>query len=150
MRKHALMLPVFFIISTLAGCHTDVVCTKQLKELTHKCVYVEPLKTESPVVGQVLRDVIEKEFVRRRIEICDVNSATIIIGGSAFLTQRAEESRNFLGGSANSSQAIESVSLVAKNRDGEILASASYDNNERYTAGRLGKELGGALADKLK
>jgi hypothetical protein len=150
MKKSALMLSVFSAIIALAGCHSDIVCTAQLKQLTRKCVYIEPLKTESPAVGIVLRDIIEKEFVRRQFEICDANSATIIIGGSAFLTQRSEESRTFLGGSANSSQAIESVSLVAKNRNGELLASASYDNNERYTADKLGREFGGALADKLK
>jgi len=150
MRKYALMLTVLFAISTLAGCHSDIVCTEKLKELNRRCVYIEPLQTESAAVGIVLRDIIEKEFVRRRFEMCDANSATIIISGSAFLTQRAEESRNLLGGSANSSQAIESVSLVAKNRNGELLVSASYDNNERYTASKLGQEFGGALADRLK
>ena len=150
MKKFALMLPIFLAISTMAGCHSDIVCTERIKQLTRRCVYIEPLKTESPAVGIVLRDIIEKEFVKRRFEICDANSATIIIGGSAFLTQRAEESRTFLGGSANSSQAIESVSIVAKNRNGELLVLASYDNSERYTASKLGQEFGSALADKLK
>jgi hypothetical protein len=39
---------------------------------------------------------------------------------------------------------------MAKNRNGQILLTASYDNKEQYTASKLAKEFGSALADKLK
>jgi len=149
-RKTKFIVPLVLALITFGGCHSDIVCTKRIKLLKRKCVHVEPLETENPYIGRVLKDVIVKEFVRRRFEICDPNSATIIITGSAFLTQRSESDRNLLGGSAFSSQAIESVALAIKDKDGGLLASASYDNTERYTASRIGKELGGALADRLK
>jgi len=137
-------------IGTFAGCHTDIVCTKHLKTLDHKCVCLAPLDSENPNIGKVIRDIIEKEFVRRKIELCDPNTATVFITGATFLTARSTSSRTFLGGSSASSQAIESVSLVAKDKKGEILLSASYDNKERYSASKLAKEFGSALANKLK
>ena len=148
--KTKFIVPFVLILSVLAGCHSDIVCTDRLKLLEHKCVHVEPLETANPYIGKVLKDVLVKEFVRHRFEICDSNSATIIITGSAFLTQRSESDKNFLGASAASSQAIESVSLAVRDKEGGLLASASYDNTECYTASRIGKELGGALANKLK
>jgi hypothetical protein len=42
------------------------------------------------------------------------------------------------------------VSLIAKDRDGEILLIAFYDNKEKYSASKLAKEFGSALANKLK
>lgn len=150
MKRAGLTVLVLSTVSIFVGCHSDIVVTKRLKTLTRKCVYLEPIKTESPYIGQVLRDVIEKEFVRRRFEICDQNKATVLISGSAFLTERSQSDRHILGGSATSSRSIESVTLVVNDNAGERLASASYDNNERYTASKLGKELGAALADKLK
>jgi hypothetical protein len=51
---------------------------------------------------------------------------------------------------SDSRQAIESISLVAKDSNGEILLSASYDNKERYSASQLAKEFGAALANKIK
>jgi len=148
--KTKFIVPFVLILSVLAGCHSDIVCTDRLKLLEHKCVHVEPLETANPYIGKVLKDVLVKEFVRHRFEICDSNSATIIITGSAFLTQRSESDKNFLGASAASSQAIESVSLAVRDKEGGLLASASYDNTECYTASRIGKELGGALAKKLR
>jgi hypothetical protein len=53
-------------------------------------------------------------------------------------------------GSSDSRQAVESVSLVAKDPNGVILMSASYDNQERYSVSRLAQELGAAIAGKLK
>jgi hypothetical protein len=137
-------------IGASAGCNSDIVTTNHLNELTHKCVYIEPLESEDPQVGKVIRDVIEKEFIRKKIELCDSNTATIFITGATFLTVKATSSGTFLSTSSYSSQAIESVSLVAKNSDGEILLSASYDNKERYSASKLAQEFGAALADKLK
>jgi hypothetical protein len=115
-------------------------------------VYIEDLKTEDPSIGKVLRDVIEKEFVRKRFEICDQNNATILISGAAFLTQQSAGSQNplFLGGSTKANQAIESISLVAKNNKGEILASASFDNVDRRSASKIATEFGNAVAGKLK
>jgi len=133
-----------------AGCSSDIVTTHRLKELTHKCIYVAPLESEDPQVGKVIRDVIEKEFIRKKIELCDPNTATVFITGATFLTVKATSSGTILTTSSYSSQAIESVSLVAKNSNGEILLSASYDNKDRNSASQLAKEFGAALANKLK
>jgi hypothetical protein len=56
----------------------------------------------------------------------------------------------FITGSFVSSQAVESVSLIAKDRDGEILLIAFYGNKEKYSASKLAREFGSALANKLK
>ena len=137
-------------IGVSAGCNSDIVTTNRLKELTLKCVYIAPLESEDPQVGKVIRDIIEKEFIRKKIELCDSNTATIFITGATFLTVKATSSGTILTTSSYSSQAIESVSLVAKNSNGEILLSASYDNKERYSASKLAQEFGAALANKLK
>ena len=108
-------------IGASAGCNSDIVTTNRLKELTYKCVYVAPLESEDPQVGKVIRDVIEKEFIRKKIELCDLNTATVFITGATFLTARATSSGTILTTSSYSSQAIESVSLVAKDVEGEIL-----------------------------
>ncbi len=140
----------FLAICVSAGCNSDIVTTNRLKELTLKCVYIAPLESENPQVGKVIRDVIEKEFIRKKVELCDPNTATVFITGAAFLTVKATSSGTILTTSSYSSQAIESVSLVAKNSNGEILLSASYDNKERYSASKLAQEFGAALANKLK
>ena len=137
-------------IGVSAGCNFDIVTTHRLKELTHKCIYVAPLESEDPQVGKVVRDVIEKEFIRKKIELCDPNTATIFMTGATFLTVKATSSGTFLSSSSYSSQAIESVSLVAKDGGGEILLSASYDNKDRLSASKLAKEFGSAVADKLR
>jgi hypothetical protein len=110
--------------------------------LEHKCVHIAPIESQDPHVGKVIRDVIEKEFVRAKIELCDPNMATVFITGTTFLTVRPA--------SRQTAEAIESVSLVAKDREGEILLSASYDNKAQYTASKLAQEFGQALAGKLK
>lgn len=137
----------FWLIGLLAmcacaGCNSDIVCTPRLKMLEHKCVNIAPIESQDPHVGKVIRDVIEKEFVRAKIELCDPNLATVFITGTTFLTVRPA--------SRQTAEAIESVSLVAKDRDGEILLSASYDNKAQYTASKLAEEFGRALAGKLK
>lgn len=137
-------------IGVSAGCNSDIVTTNRLKELTLKCVYIAPLESEDPQVGKVIRDVIEKEFIRKKIELCDSNTATVFITGATFLTAKATSSGTFLSTSSYSSQAIESVSLVAKNSNGEVLLSASYDNKDRQSASKLAQEFGAALANKLK
>jgi len=137
-------------IGASAGCNSDIVTTNRLKELTLKCIYITPLESEDPQVGKVIRDVIEKEFIRKNIDLCDPNTATIFITGATFLTARATSSGTILTTSSYSSQAIESVSLVAKDVEGEILLSASYDNKDRQSASKLAKEFGSALANKLK
>ena len=137
-------------IGVSAGCNSDIVTTNRLKELTYKCIYLAPLESEDPQVGKVIRDVIEKEFIRKKIELCDPNTATVFITGATFLTTRATASKNLLGMESASSQAIESVSLVAKDSSGEVLLSASYDNKDRYSASKLAQEFGAALANKLK
>ncbi len=137
-------------IAVPAGCSSDIVTTNHLKDLTHRCVYIAPFESEDPQVGKVVRDVIEKEFIRKKIELCDPNTATVFITGASFLTARATTSQGLFGSESASSQAIESVSLVAKDSRGEVLLSASYDNKERYTASKLAKKFGAAVADKLK
>jgi len=100
-------------ITISTGCHSDIVTTPRLKTLARKCVYIKSIESEDPHVGKVLRDVLEKEFVRKKVEICDPNSATIFITGSTFLTVRSTGSETKLyivgAGSFVSSQAIESV-----------------------------------------
>jgi hypothetical protein len=129
-------------ISAFAGCGSDIVTTDRLKMLEHKCVYITPLESEDPHVGQVIKDVLEKELLRQQIELCDPNTATVIFTGSTFMTVR--------GSGAATSQSIESVSLVGKDTNGEMLLSASYDNKERYSASKLAQKFGSELAKKLK
>ena len=105
-------------------------------------MYIAPLESEDPHIGKAIRDVLEKELMRQRIELCNPNTATVFFTGATFLTLRGTDSA--------SSQAIESVSLVAKDNTGEILLSVSCDNKKRFTASRLAKQFGSALAGKLK
>lgn len=136
------------------GCRYDIVTTPRLKALAERRIYIEPIQSENPQVGQVLRDVIEKEFIRKKIELGDPNTATVFITGSTFMTVRGKssETKVFVVGTGSSfaSQAIESISVIAKDRDGQILLTASYDNTKQYTASSLAGEFGSALAKKLK
>jgi len=134
----------------LAGCHSDIVTTKYLKELDQKCVYIAPLQSEDPHVGQVIRDVLEKEFIRKKVDLCDPNSATVIISGATFLTTRGKSSSNLLSSSATSAQACESVSITAKDRENHVLLSASYDNSGRNTVSQFAKSFGSSLAAKFR
>jgi len=137
-------LLLLLLILACSGCgYTDIVRTKELKSLAVRCVYVEAIQSENQYAGQVLRDVLEKEFIRAKIEICDPNTATVLITGSAFMTVRSVSET-----AAN--QAIESVSLTARDRVGRVLLTASYDNRKQYTASKLAKEFGKAVADKLR
>ncbi len=129
-------------VGICSGCHSDIVVTNRLKMLEHKCVHVSAIQSEDPHVGQVIKEVLVKEFVRKGVDLCDRDMANVFVTGTTFLTVRAPSKR--------SQQAIESVTVEARDKDGEILLSASYDNKEQYTASRLGKEFGKALADKLK
>lgn len=129
-------------ISVFAGCGSDIVSTDRLKMLEHKCVYIAPLESDDPHVGKVIKDVLEKELLRQQVELCDPNTATVLFTGSTFMTVR--------GSGSASSQAIESVSLVGKDVDGEMLLSASYDNKDRYSASKLAQQFGSDLAKKLK
>jgi hypothetical protein len=134
-----------FLIGISAGCNSDIVTTKHLKAIPHKCVNISPLESEDPQIGKVIRDVIEKEFIRRKIELCDSDTATIFITGATFLTVRTTTNQGLIG-----DQAIESVSLVAKNINGEVVLSASYDNKDRLSASKLAQEFGSAVAGKLR
>jgi len=140
------------LLALFAGCHSDIVTTRHLKTLTHRCVYIAPIESENPYVGKVLRDVLEKELIRRRVEVCDPNTATIFITGSTIMTLRASPDAGGLGGrkSAAANQAVESVSIAARDNTGRLLLTASYDNREQYTVSKLAREFGQALADKLK
>lgn len=152
MNKKILML--VSLLASVSGCNYDIVRNKAVKLDEPKFVFVESLKTEDEHIGIVLRDVIEKEFARKGFALSDANSATILISGSAFLTERSKSSQNFVlflgGSSSNSNNAIESVSLIAKNRAGQLLATASYDNSGSFTASKLGSEFGRAFSEKLR
>jgi hypothetical protein len=136
----------------LAGCHTDIVTTKQLKAVKNKCVCINTIDSEDPYVGKVIRDVLEKEFIRKRVRLCDADSSTIILNGATFLTTRSSGSKGLfgIGGKESSAQAIESVTVSAKDREGNVLLTASYDNAEQFTASKLAQEFGSSLADKLR
>jgi hypothetical protein len=133
-----------------AGCHTDIVTTKQLKAVSNKCVYVQPIESQDPYVGKVIRDVLEKEFVRKKVLLCDAKTATVIVTGSTFLTTRSAGKTGWFGGKESSAQAVESVTITAKDRSGAILLTASYDNADQFTASKLAQEFGSALANKLR
>ena len=138
---------VLSIVFLVTGCHSDIVCSKSLKSVKTKIVYVMPLDTEIPNVGIVIRDVLQKELIRKKIVLCDSpEKATVILSGAAFFTDRAFGS----GKSYESNTSLESVSVKILDRSGNILCSASYDNTKRYTASRLSKELGSIVASKLK
>jgi hypothetical protein len=134
----------------VAGCNSDIVCTPRLNEIEHKCVYIMPVDSADPQVGKVIRDVIEKEFVRKGVDLCDPNGATILLTGSTFMTTRATSNTGLFSSSAESAQAVESLSLIGKDRNGQILLSASYDNKDGSTVSKLAKEFGSAVADMLR
>jgi hypothetical protein len=148
--KRLIWFSLLLAISFSAGCSYDIVSTPRLRQLNYKCVYLASIESLDPQVGRVIGDVIQKELLRRKVQLCDPNTATIFITGAAFMTSRSAASHNFLGGSSVAGQAVESVTIVAKDRTGQLLLSASYDNKKQYTASKLGKELGSALAGKFK
>jgi hypothetical protein len=141
------------MLALFAGCNTDIVTTKQLKTIKNKCVYVTPIESQDPYVGKVIRDVLEKEFVRKHIQLCDADNANVILTGSTFMTTRSHGETsmlNLFGGKQSSAQAIESVTITAKDKAGNILLTASYNNVDQLTASKLAQEFGSTLADKLK
>lgn len=146
MKKASFGILLIFLVS----CHSDIVTTKQLNAVKNKCVYVRPVESQDPYVGKVIRDVLEKEFVRKHVQLCDENAANVIITGSTFLTTRSSGNKNWFGGSDSSAQAIESLTISAKDPQGNVLLTASYDNAEQFTASKLAQEFGSALADKLR
>lgn len=157
--KEQKMKRSFWLIGLLlmvlsAGCPYDIVTTPHLKALAEKRIYIEPIQSENPHVGQVLRDVLEKEFVRQNLKLGDPNTATIFITGSTFMTVRSKASETKVAvvgtGSAFSNQAVESISVIAKDKEGQILLTASYDNSKQYTVSKLAKEFGSELAKRLR
>jgi hypothetical protein len=144
---------VGILLALFAGCNTDIVTTKQLNTIKNKCVYVSPIESQDPYVGKVIRDVLEKEFVRKNIQLCDANTANVILTGSTFLTTRSKGETsmlNILGGKQSSAQAVESVTITAKDNAGNVLLTASYNNADQQTASKLAQDFGSSLADKLK
>jgi hypothetical protein len=146
-----------FVISVMlalfAGCNTDIVTTNQLKTIKNKCVYVTPIESQDPYVGKVIRDVLEKEFVRKHIQLCDADNANVILTGSTFMTTRSHGETsmlNLFGGKQSSAQAIESVTITAKDKAGNLLLTASYNNVDQQTASKLAQDFGSTLADKLR
>lgn len=142
------------LLALLAGCNTDIVTTDQLKTVKNKCFYVTPIDSQDPYVGKVLRDVLEKEFIRKHIQLCDANTATVILTGSTFMTNRSQGEVSMLnglfGGKQSSAQAIESLTITAKDKTGNVLLTASYNNVDQKTASKLAQDFGSTLADKLK
>jgi hypothetical protein len=144
---------VSVMLALFAGCNTDIVTTSQLKTIKNKCVCVTPIDSQDPYVGKVLRDVLEKEFIRKHIQLCDANTANVILTGSTFMTTRAHGETsmlNLFGGKQSSAQAIESVTITAKDKAGNILLTASYNNVDQLTASKLAQDFGSTLADKLR
>jgi hypothetical protein len=144
---------ISIMLALFAGCNTDIVTTKELKAVKNKCVYVSPIESQDPYVGKVIRDVLEKEFVRKHIQLCDANTANVILTGSTFLTTRSKGETsmlNIFGGKQSSAQAVESVTISAKDTAGNILLTASYNNVDQLTASKLAKDFGSTLADKLR
>jgi len=137
------LLPLFM------GCHSDIVTTKHLKAIKNRCVYIEPIESQDPYVGKVIRDVFEKEFVRKGVRMCDAKTANIVITGSTFMTVRSSGKKDWFGGKDSSAQSIESLTIAVKDKAGNVLITASYDNREQYTASKLGQEFGKELADRL-
>ena len=141
------------ILTLFAGCNTDIVTTKELKTIRNKCVYVTPIESQDPYVGKVLKDVLEKEFIRKHIQLCNADTANVILTGSTFMTTRSKgetSTLNLFGGKQSSAQAVESVTISAKDRLGNILLTASYNNVDQLTASKLAQEFGSTLADKLR
>ena len=141
------------ILTLFAGCNTDIVTTNQLKTIKNKCVYVTPIESQDPYVGKVIRDVLEKEFVRKHIQLCDADNANVILTGSTFMTTRSHGETsmlNLFGGKQSSAQAIESVTITAKDKAGNLLLTASYNNVDQQTASKLAQDFGSTLADKLR
>ncbi|MGD0597453.1 MAG: hypothetical protein ABSA64_08030 [Sedimentisphaerales bacterium] len=141
------------ILTLFAGCNTDIVTTKQLKTIKNKCVYVTPIESQDPYVGKVIRDVLEKEFVRKHIQLCDADNANVILTGSTFMTTRSHGETsmlNLFGGKQSSAQAIESVTIAAKDKAGNLLLTASYNNVDQLTASKLAQDFGSTLADKFR
>lgn len=145
-----LCIIAFAATALLAGCHSDIVTTKYLKELDQKCIYITPLQSDDPHVGEVIRDVLEKEFIRKNVALCDPNSATVILTGATFMTTRGKSSSNWVTSSGTTAQACESVSVTAKDRENHVLLSASYDNSGRQTVSQFAKGFGSALAAKFR
>lgn len=143
------LLAVALLLST-AGCNMDIVTTEHLSAVSERRVYVEAIGSQDPQVGEVLKDILEKELLRRNVAMCDEKNATIIMEGATFMTDQSKSSAGLFGPSAVSNQALESITLTARDREGQILLSASYDNMDRKTAGRAGKEFGQAIAQRLK
>ena len=140
------------MISVIAGCNSDVVTTERLRAIEYKCVFVAPIQSADPHIGKVISDVIEKEFVRRNIAVCGPEDATVIITGVTFMTVRSAASASELSSnrSAAANQAIDSISAKAKDRQGNLLATASYNNKEQYTVSKLAAQFGAALARKIR
>jgi hypothetical protein len=143
-------LAIGTLLALFAGCNTDIVTTKQLMTVKNKCVYVEPIESQDPYVGKVLRDILEKEFVRKNVQLCDARTANVILTGSTFMTLRSSGKKDWFGGKESSAQAIESLTITAKDKAGNILLTASYNNVDQLTASKLAREFGSALADKLR
>ncbi len=144
------ILGIGMFLAFLAGCNTDIVTTKHLKAVKPKCVYIESIESKDPYVGKVIQGVLEKEFIRKKVQLCDANSANIILTGSTFLTTRSTGKTDWFGSKESAAESVESITITAKDPNGNILLTASYDNDEQLTASKLAQEFGSALAGKLK
>ena len=141
------------LLALVSGCgSSDIVTTKALELLDERCVHIETIQSRDPYVGRVLSDIFQKEFIRHKVALCDPDSATIIVTGSTFMTVRSAGNAARLKSrkSAAANEAIESISLTAKDRNGQILLTASYDNKKQQTAGKLAREFGRAVAIRLR
>jgi hypothetical protein len=151
MRTFFNIIPVASML-VLSGCHMDVMVDRErLAEVGLRCVHIGPLASANEPLAQVVRDVLEKEFMRREMGPCTAEEATLLMSGSIDALSINTTRKKFLGPLEETSrESISSVSLVVKDREGSVVLSMSFDNQDRHSAIHLGRMLGRDLAKKLR
>lgn len=146
------------LVCSIYGCYSDIAVTEKFKSLEQKRIYVGQIECDNPRVGEILQDCIQKEFVKAKLDISNQDDATMIIGGSVFITPKKDisgtgvfgEYGGGVYGAGKEKILIDSVSLQVKAKDGTLLAIASFNNWADLNVEEVGRYLGGDLANKLK
>lgn len=149
LRLIALTLTLTLTAGFATGCRTDVVISPELKALPDKRIHVADFTADTEGIGHVIRDVMIKELLREGVTLSSENQANLFITGAAFLTDHTRGRSGIFTASSMQTQAIESVSVVIKTRDGTVMGSGSYNNSKRKSAAEIGKALGEEIADEL-
>ena len=155
--KRTVLVSMMMMLA-VGGCYSDVTVTKELKTLDRKCIHIGQIDCNNPRVAKILRDCLQKEFIKAKLDVCDEDTATMIMTGDVFMTTEKEfagsgwfgsyGSGGYVGG--KEALAIDSTSFQVKTKDGRLLAVASYNNWVRERVERVGHFLGYDLASKLK